>query len=87
MTEKMRTASMMARKSRVDIEICYGGGAVVLDLATFVGAVVLGVEGPRGTEDTGPVGNGAVIAGAGTGCSSIGRSTSGWSLARSGGWR
>ena len=65
-TEKVRTASMMARKSRVDIEICCGGGAVVLDPATSVGAVVLGVEGFGGTEDVGAIGNGAVIAGAGT---------------------
>ena len=28
--EKVWTASMMARKSRVDIMICYGGGAKVL---------------------------------------------------------
>ena len=41
-TEKVRTASMMARKSRVDIVICYGGGAEVLWPATSTGAVVLG---------------------------------------------
>ena len=41
MTEKVRTASMMARKSQVDIEICYGGGVVVLGPATSIGAVVL----------------------------------------------
>ena len=41
-TEKVRTASMMARKSRVDIEICCGGSVVVLGPATSVGAVVLG---------------------------------------------
>ena len=62
MTEKVRTASMIARKSRVDIEICCGGGAMVLSPATFVGAVVLGVEVPGGTEDSRAVGNGAVIA-------------------------
>ena len=28
--EKVRTASMMARKSRVDIEICCGGGVAML---------------------------------------------------------
>ena len=65
-TEKVRTTSMMDRKSRVDIEICCGGGVVVLSPATSVGVVVLGVEGSRGTEDAGVVGNGAVIAGAGT---------------------
>ena len=65
-TEKVRTASMMARKSRVDIEICCGGGAVVLGPTTSVGAVVLGVEGSGGIEDARAVGNGAVIVGAGT---------------------
>ena len=64
--EKVWTASMMAKKSRVDIEICYGGGAVVLGPATSVGAMVLGVEGFGGTEDTGAVGNGVVIVGART---------------------
>ena len=43
-TEKLRTASMMARKSQVEIEIYCGGGAVVLGPVTSVGAVVLGVE-------------------------------------------
>ena len=57
-TEKVRTASMMVRKSRVDIEICYGGGAVVLGPATSIGAMVLGVKGLGGTEDVGAVGNG-----------------------------
>ena len=56
---------MMARKSRVDIEICCGGRAMVLSPATFVGVVVLVVEGYGGTEDAGAVGNGAVIVGAG----------------------
>ena len=64
--ENVRTASMMARKSRADIEICCDGGAVMLGLATFVGAKVLGVEGSRGAEDVGAVGNGAVVARAGT---------------------
>ena len=63
-TKKVRTASMMARKSRVDIEICCGGGAVVLGPATSVGAMVLVVEGFGGTEDAWAVGNEAVIAGA-----------------------
>ena len=65
-TEKVWNASIMVRKSRVDIEICCGGGAVVLGLATSIGAVVLGVEGSGGTNDVGAVGNEAVIAGAGT---------------------
>ena len=58
--ENVRTASMMARKSRVDIEIYYGGGAVVLGPTTFAGAVVLGGEGSGGVEEVGAVGNGVV---------------------------
>ena len=42
--EKVLIASMMARKSRVDIEICCSGGAVVLGPTTSVGAVVLGLR-------------------------------------------
>ena len=65
-TEKVRTTSMMARKSLLDIEICCGGSVVVLGPATSVGVVVLGVEGIGGTEDAGAVRNGLVIAGART---------------------
>ena len=57
---------MRTKKSRVDIEIYYGGSAVVLGLATFAGAMVLGAEGFRGAEDARAVGNGAVEVGAGT---------------------
>ena len=57
---------MMTKKSRVDIEIYYGGGAVVLGPATSAGAVVLGVEGSRGAEDAGAVANGAGTEDAGT---------------------
>ena len=57
-TEKARIASMMARKSRVDIVICCGGGAEVIGPATSIGAVVLGAEGSGGAEDAGAVGNG-----------------------------
>ena len=53
---------MMARKSRVDIEICCDSGAVMLGLATFVGAVVLGAEGFGGAEDAEALGTGAVVA-------------------------
>ena len=60
--KNVRTASMIARKSQVDIEIYYSGGAVVLSPATSAGAVVLGVEGSRGAEEAGAVGNGAVEA-------------------------
>ena len=35
-TEMARTASMMDRKSRVDIVICCGGGAEVLGPATSI---------------------------------------------------
>ena len=35
--ENVRTASMMVRKSRVEIVICYGGGAEVLTAAPSVG--------------------------------------------------
>ena len=64
--ENVRTASMMARKSRVNIEICCDGVAVMLGPATFVGAVVLWAEGSRGAEDIGAVGNEVVVAGART---------------------
>ena len=36
--EKKRTASIMARKSRVDMEICCGGAADVLGPSVAVGA-------------------------------------------------
>ena len=65
MAENVRIVSMMTRKSRVDIEIYYGGGAVVLGPATSTEAVELGAEGFGGAEDVGAVGNGAVVAGAG----------------------
>ena len=64
--KKVRTAAMMARKSRVDIEICCIGGVMVLGSTTSVGVVVLGVEGFGGAEDAGVVGNGVMIARAGT---------------------
>ena len=64
--KNVRTASMMTRKSRVDIEIYCGDGVVVLGPATSAGAVVLGVEGFGGADDAGVVGNGAVEAGART---------------------
>ena len=55
--ENVRTASMMVRKSRLEIVIYCGGGAEVLGPATSVG-VVLGAEGSEGAEDAGSVGNG-----------------------------
>ena len=47
MTEKARTATMMAQKSRVEMVICCEGAAEVLGPATSTGAVVLG---PRALE-------------------------------------
>ena len=35
-TKKVRTASIMARKSRVEMVICCGGGAGELDLAKSI---------------------------------------------------
>ena len=46
--ENVRTASMMIRKSRVEIVICCGGGAEVLAAAPSVGVVL----GPGGLEKT-----------------------------------
>ena len=63
--ENVLTASMRTKKSRVDIEIYWGGGVVVLVPTTSAGAVVLGDEDSRGTEDAETVGNGVVEAGAG----------------------
>ena len=57
---------MMARKFRVDIEICCDGGAMMLGPTTSVGAMVLRAEGSGGAEDARAVGNGAVVAGDGT---------------------
>ena len=65
MIEKVRTASMMARKSRVEMVICCGGDAEVLGPATSAGAAVLGAEGSGGAKEAGDVGNGVVVAGAG----------------------
>ena len=52
-TEKVKTTSMMARKSRVEMVICCRGDAEVLGPATSVGAVVLGAEGSGGAEEAG----------------------------------
>ena len=60
--EKVRIASIIARKSRLDMEICYGGGADVLGPTDAVGA-----EGTGGAKDADDVGNGAVTAGAADG--------------------
>ena len=74
--EKVRTASIIARKSRVDMEICCIGGADVLGLTNTVGA-----GGTGGAEDPDDVGNGAVTARAvdgaiwGSSVSSVGWST------------
>ena len=63
--EKVRTASLMVRKSRADNEICCSSGAMVVGPGESIGATVLGAEGFEGREDAGVVGNGAVIARAG----------------------
>ena len=63
--ENVRTASMMFKKSRVEIVICCGGGAEVLPAAPSVGAV-LGPWGPKKTEGSGASGTGAEGGDAGT---------------------
>ena len=57
--EKVRTASIIARKSRGDIEICWSGGSDVLGRAEFEGAGGIG-----GIEEAGEVGSGEVTDGA-----------------------
>ena len=46
--------------------ICYGGDAEVLGPVTSTEAVVLGAGGSESGEEAGAVGNGVVVAGAGT---------------------
>ena len=77
--EKVRTASIIARKSRVDMEICCGGVADILGSSDAVGA-----GGTRGAGDADDVRNGAVTAGAAGGAiwgSSV--SFAGWSTTMS----
>ena len=57
--KKVRIASIMVRKSRVDMDTCCSGSSDVLGPAEPVGA-----RGSRGAEDAGAVGNGAVTVGA-----------------------
>ena len=74
--EKVLAASIIVRKSRVDMEISCGGGADVLGTTDAIGA--------GGAEDAGDVGNGAVTTGAADGAiwgSSV--SSVGWSTAMS----
>ena len=63
--ENVRTASMMVRKSRVEIVIYCGGSAEVLGPTTYV-RMVLGAEGSEGAEDAESVGNGVGTEDAGT---------------------
>ena len=63
--EKVRTASMMVRKSWVEIMICCGGGAEVLAATPSIGAA-LGPGGPEKTEGSGAGGTGAGGGDAGT---------------------
>ena len=51
--EKVWTASIVVRKSRVDMDTCCSGGSDVLGPAESVGA--------GGTEDAGTIGNGAML--------------------------
>ena len=77
--EKVWAASIIARKSRVDMEICCGGGANVLGPFDAVGA-----GGTGGAGDADDVGNGAMIVGAAGGAiwgSSV--FFTGWSTAMS----
>ena len=60
--EKVWTASIIVRKSRVDMVICYSGGADVLGPSDAVEA-----GGIEGAEDADNVGNGVVTAGAADG--------------------
>ena len=60
--EKVQTASIIARKSLVDMEICCGGGVDVLGPIDAVG-----VGGTGGAEDADDVGNGVVTNGAADG--------------------
>ena len=55
-TKEVQTASIIVRKSRVDMEICCGGGVDVLGPTDAVGA-----GGTGGAEDADDIGNGAVI--------------------------
>ena len=64
--EKAWTATMMARNSQVEMVICCGGDTEVLGVTTSTGAVLLGVEGSGGGEEVKAMGNGVVVAGAGT---------------------
>ena len=78
-SKKVRTTSIIVRKSQVDMEICCGGDADVLGPTDVVGA-----GGTRGAEDAGDIGNGAVTARATDGAiwgSSI--SSVGWSISMS----
>ena len=60
--EKVRITSIIVRKSRVDMEICCGGGVDVLGPTDAIGAKGIG-----GAEDISDVGNGAMTAGAADG--------------------
>ena len=77
--DKVRTVSIIMRKSRVDMEICCSGGVDVLGPTDVVGVVGIG-----GVEDVDDVGNGAVTAGDADGAiwgSSV--SSTNWSTAMS----
>ena len=60
--EKVRTASIIVRKSRLNMEICCGGGADVLGPIDVIEA-----GGTGGAEDADDVGNGVMTTGAADG--------------------
>ena len=62
--ENVQTASMMVKKSRVEIVIYCGGGVEVLGPITSIG-VVLGVESPGEREGSGGGSTRAVVVGDG----------------------
>ena len=74
--EKVRAASIIVRKSRVDMEICCGGGADVLGPSNAVGS-----GGTGGAGNVGDVGNVAVTNDSAIWGSSV--SFAGWSTAMS----
>ena len=61
--DKVRTGSMMAKKPRVEMVICYKSDAEVLSPATYLRVVVLGAEGSGGAEEAGVVGRKVMVAG------------------------
>ena len=57
-TKKVQTTSMIAKKSWGEVEICYTGGAEILELV-----VSKGIRGTRGAEEASEACSGAVTTG------------------------